>query len=220
KKMLIQEKLSHQANMTEIEKVIADYFLEKPDNLRQNSTRKLGEILFVAPSTITRFCKRLGFTGYNDFKEDYLKEYQYLQSHFKDVNPNRPFEMSDGIWTMANKISQLYTETILDTLSLQNFQILEKAVHLLKNSNKIYVYSTGNHINLANNFKNKMLTVGKSVEVIYRFDLAFYNIDYAKKNDCFILISYSGETNDMLRVLEELKRRELTVLALTSFGDN
>lgn len=135
--MLIQEKLSHQANMTEIEKVIADYFLEKPDNLRQNSTRKLGEILFVAPSTITRFCKRLGFTGYNDFKEDYLKEYQYLQSHFKDVNPNRPFEMSDGIWTMANKISQLYTETILDTLSLQNFQILEKAVHLLKNSNKI-----------------------------------------------------------------------------------
>ncbi|MEK0174591.1 SIS domain-containing protein [Tetragenococcus halophilus] len=59
-----------------------------------------------------------------------------------------------------------------------------------------------------------------SVEVIYRFDLAFYNIDYAKKNDCFILISYSGETNDMLRVLEELKRRELTVLALTSFGDN
>ncbi|BAK95362.1 putative RpiR family transcriptional regulator [Tetragenococcus halophilus subsp. halophilus] len=218
--MLIQEKLSHQANMTEIEKVIADYFLEKPDNLRQNSTRKLGEILFVAPSTITRFCKRLGFTGYNDFKEDYLKEYQYLQSHFKDVNPNRPFEMSDGIWTMANKISQLYTETILDTLSLQNFQILEKAVHLLKNSNKIYVYSTGNHINLANNFKNKMLTVGKSVEVIYRFDLAFYNIDYAKKNDCFILISYSGETNDMLRVLEELKRRELTVLALTSFGDN
>ena len=50
---------------------------------------------------------------------------------------------------------------------------MEKVVQLLNNSRKIYIYSAGNHINLANQFKNKMMEIGRSVEVISRFDLAF-----------------------------------------------
>ena len=58
--MLIHEKLTSQETMSEIEKTIASYFLNEPDNLKRLSARKLAEVMFVAPSTITRFCKKIG----------------------------------------------------------------------------------------------------------------------------------------------------------------
>ncbi|MGL9730786.1 MurR/RpiR family transcriptional regulator [Enterococcus sp. DIV0756] len=218
--MLIHEKLSDQTAMSKIDATIATYFLNQPDSIKKLSGRKMAEELFVAPSTITRFCKKLGYKGYNDFKEAYLSEYEYLQSHFKEIDPNHPFHSKDSTWTIANRVCQLYTETVADTLAIQNYEFMEKAVRLIDRSNKIYIYSAGNHINLANHFKNKMLEIGRSVEVIQRFDLAFYSINYADSNDCFLFISYSGETNDVIRVLNELKGKNIPTLALTSYGDN
>lgn len=218
--MLIHEKLTSQETMSEIEKTIAGYFLNEPDNLKRLSARKLAEVMFVAPSTITRFCKKIGYEGYSDFKEAYLSEYKYLQSHFTEIDPNHPFEPRDHPWTVSNKIGQLYTETLRDTLAIQDYETMEKVVQLLNNSRKIYIYSAGNHINLANQFKNKMMEIGRSVEVISRFDLAFYSIHYASPEDCYLLISYSGETQDMIRVLDALKNKKTPAIALTSFGDN
>jgi DNA-binding MurR/RpiR family transcriptional regulator len=178
------------------------------------------EVMFVAPSTSTRFCKKIGYEGYIDFKESYLSEYKYLQSHFTEIDPNHPFEPRDHPWTVSNKIGQLYTETLRDTLTIQDYETMEKVVQLLNNSRKIYIYSAGNHINLANQFKNKMMEIGRYVEEISRFDLAFYSIHYASPEDCYFLISYPGETKDMIRVLDALKNKKTPVIALTSFGDN
>ena len=105
--MLLHEKLTTQEKMSDIEQTFANYFLNQPNKLQQLRARKLSEILFVAPSTITRFCKKIGFTGFNEFKEAYWEEYTYLQSHFKEVDPNHPFTTSDSTWSIASKIGQL-----------------------------------------------------------------------------------------------------------------
>lgn len=218
--MLIHEKLNLKENMSDIEKSISDYFLKEPNSVKKISGRKLSELLFVAPSTITRFCKKLGYEGYNDFKEAFISEHDYLQSHFREIDPNQPFEGKDSLWTIANKISQLYKETVSDTLSIQNYENLEKSVNLLGKSDTIYIYTVGNHFNLATHFKNKMIEIGKKVEVISRFDLAFYMVNYSRESDCFLIISYSGETNDIKRIIEGIKGKKIPTLALTSFGDN
>ena len=103
---------------------------------------------------------------------------------------------------------------------MQNYKRLEQASSLINQSQTIYIYSGGKHIHLANYFKNKMLEIGKHVEVIQRFDLVFYHVEYASNKDCLVLISYSGETNDISRILEGTKQKDLPILALTSFGAN
>ena len=34
----------------------------------------------------------LQFHGYTDFLEEYLKEIEYTESHFQDLDPNHPFD--------------------------------------------------------------------------------------------------------------------------------
>lgn len=72
----IAEKYS---KMTKSEKRIADYFLEQKRDLQLTSITELAEQCSVADSTIFRFCKMLGYNGYNDFKIAIAKEQGRVQ---------------------------------------------------------------------------------------------------------------------------------------------
>lgn len=85
--MLLFERLSDQSHMTELEKSIANYFLNVGHHLDKKSSRSIASELFVSPSTISRFCQLVGCSGFNQFKESYLKDLKYLDSHFQEINP-------------------------------------------------------------------------------------------------------------------------------------
>ena len=57
--MSLLYKLEYQDNFTDLEKGIANYILDHTD---------LAEITYTSPSTISRFCKKLGEKSYNDFR--------------------------------------------------------------------------------------------------------------------------------------------------------
>ncbi|MFR1755303.1 MAG: SIS domain-containing protein [Thomasclavelia spiroformis] len=42
----------------------------------------------------------------------------------------------------------------------------------------------------------------------------------SNKDHCAILISYSGETNEVIAAAELLKRRKVPMIAITSFGES
>ena len=49
----------------------------------------------------------MGYSGWNQFKEDFILELQYLNSHFQQINANTPFNSQDNIIKIANKIGTL-----------------------------------------------------------------------------------------------------------------
>ena len=49
-----------------------------PKRLKALTTRELAELIYTSPSTLVRFSKKLGFTGWNEFRDAYLKEYDYF----------------------------------------------------------------------------------------------------------------------------------------------
>lgn len=218
--MLITDKLKQLETMSEVEQSIAAYFMDHPNEIESVSTRRIANKLFISPSTIVRFCQKLGFSGYDSFRKSYLEELDYLDSHFNEIDTNKPFDKIDADWHIANKMGHLYRETVDDTLSLLRFDQLEKARHILTHHDTIYVYSAGDGIVPAYNFKNKVVRLGKHVDVMERGDLAHIIAAQANPNACFILISYSGETAQTLRVARKLKEKNTPMIAITSFGDN
>lgn len=218
--MLLFEKLSDQNQMTELEKNIANYFLNVGYDIKDKSSRLIASELFVSPSTISRFCQLVGYSGFNHFKESYLKDLTYLNSNFKEINPNKPFSSQDKNMTLVNKLSSLYKETITDTVDLMHHDSLQKATQLLLNSQKIVIGSAGDALEMAETFKNHMVKIGKFVYVERRMDNLFYQASISEKESCFILISYSGEVDGILRIARVLKERQIPFFVLTSYGSN
>ncbi len=218
--MLITQILKEKEGFSLVEMTLADYFLNEQTRLNEQSARSIAKILFISPSTIVRFTQKIGFQGYNEFKDAYLKEIDYLSQNFKEIDPNFPFEAQDKNIVIANKLRVLYHEVIDDVLSLMSHDKLQNALSLIKKAETIYVFSLGVQLDVAQVFKDKMLKIGKNVIIEEKADEIFYRSQFCDEKSIFILISYSGETETLMRIVKQLHIRNISMLAITTYGEN
>lgn len=218
--MLIIEKLNLKEKMSEGEESIADFVLTLGKELHKYSTRNIAEATYTSAPTVIRLCKKLGFKGFEDFKEQFLKEIEYLDQQYGKVDVNFPFDAKDTMMRAAHKISHLYEETIHDSMSLLHHDDLQKALNLMKYSHSIHVLSYGTALNLAESFKEKMLKIGKNVIISNNLNYQLYEVTCIPKGDLAIIISYSGETVNIIKLAEICQRRGIPIIAITSFGEN
>lgn len=218
--MLIIEKLKRMDTLSEAEQGIAEFLLKTGREIGAYSTRNLAEATYTSPATVIRLCKKIGLKGFDEFKEQFLKEIQYLEQQPGTVDVNFPFEKDDSIMKAANKLARLYEETIQDTMSLMQHKVLQKAVTLMKYSQCIHIFSAGTALNQAESFREKMLKIGKHVSITNNLRYQMYEAGCLSRKDVAIIISYSGETDTILQIAEECKRRSVPVIAITSFGEN
>lgn len=218
--MLIIERLNLKEKMSEGEETIADFIMTLGKELHKYSTRNIAEATYTSAPTVIRLCKKLGFKGFDDFKEQFLKEIDYLDQQYGKVDVNFPFTSQDNIMRAAHKISHLYEDTVLDTMTLLHHDDLQKVLKLLKYSHSIHVFSYGTALNLAESFKEKMLKIGKNVIISNNLNYQLYEVTCIPKGDIAIIISYSGETLNIIKLAQVCKERGIPIIAITSFGEN
>ena len=217
--MLLTEKMKDEMEIfSPSEKIIIAYMFEQRENIKNQTTKQISEETYTHPSTLVRIGKKLGYNGWIDLRDTFLKEIDYLNSHFKDVDANLPFNKQDSVMTIANKMAQLNQMTISDTLSLIDHEQLQKATDMLKNATTIKIFAMNNNLILCHDFKAKMNRIRKNV------DIAMVDPEYevasCDAGTCAIVISYTGETVDVTKLLPMLKMRKIPIVALTSIGDN
>ena len=218
--MLIQEQLKQQAGFSDVERSIADFILARGAGLKQLSARQIAAEAYVSPASVVRLCQKLGYDGYNAFRDAWLAEQEYLSSRFQDLDANHPFNPGEPITVIARKLGALYQETIDDTLALLDGDALVKAVNYCRRARNVYVCAGGAQIALADSFAEKMAKIGKPVVLSQRSDLMYFHACNCELKDCFIVLSYSGETPQTLRVARKLKQRRVNTIAVTSYGSN
>lgn len=218
--MLISNKLESMNSLSKSEEVLANYILSQKENIENLSTKDLANATYTSPSTVVRLSQKLGFSGWNQFKEKYLEELKYLNTHLSNVDPDFPFEAHDTFMNIASKVSHLVLNSIEDTLSLLKNDELKKAVQLLCKSQIINVYGIGNSLLMAYDFKHKMLRINKHVEIMNFPGEQIIVASNSSPANCAILISYSGESKEVLKIAEILKSKNTQMIVLTSIGEN
>ena len=216
--MLITEKLE-QYDFAASEQVLIDYILEKKELIKDKTTKQIAKETFTSASTLVRIAQKIGFSGWNELKDSYLQELDYLNSHFSYIDANIPFNKDDSLVSIANKLAILNAEAIKDTLSLINNNDLKNAIEIINNSSYINLFAVSNNLLISQEFKYNMARINKRVEIPNEGDLDFtaYLMD---KNSCALVISYSGETKSLIKIIKTLKKRKVKIIAITSIGDN
>lgn len=217
--MLLIEKIKA-TKFSPNETIVINYIFEKKAQIQQQTIREIAANTFVHPSTLIRIAKKLEFSGWNQFKEQLVKEFSYVETNFIDIDPNIPFDKMDNVLTIANKIANLEKETIEDTRSLLSISYLEEATNKLINAEKIIVFGNNSNLLMAQDFILKMGRIGKVIIPALTVGESMYNAYSCHSTDCCLLISYSGESIEMLQVARILKQKRVSIVSLTSIGDN
>lgn len=217
--MFLQERMEQQEFSPSEEEVI-HYILQKQEQLAQETTTSIAHATYTSPSILVRIAKKLGYAGFQDFKEAFLEEVGYLNKNFKDLDPNQPFEAKDSYMSIAHKIAILKKETIEDTLELISHDSLSKAVSLLEKGQSIYVFGISNINYALGEFVFKLRHIGMNAFVFMNHGEMIQEAVMMKPGSVALIVSYSGESGEIIRLANILKKKHIPIIAITSIGDN
>ena len=202
------------------EKQIARYILNHGEDVLSMSAKQLADATYTSPATIVRLCRKIGLEGYNDFKIKYSAELQYDQRNEKRIDVNFPFSNSDDAMQIAKNLVSLTNEVISDTYQLIDFDELNTIVDLLYNNQNIDIYGSGNSILAALSFQHKMMRIQRNVNIKTIPGEQIFMSYNSSKERIALIISYSGETSDLVCYAKILKEKKTPIILITSLGDN
>ncbi len=217
--MLISEKIK-QTKFSKTEQQIIDYIAANQQAIREDTAVKIAQDTYTVPSTLTVVAKKLGYKGWAEFRKAYLDELDYMNSHFNEIDANLPFTKNDNIMTIMNKIAALTKEAIDDTISLIDHDTLQKAVYRLAKASSIILFGSSNNCILCREFQYKMARINRRVDLCVLDGEELMNAYTCNPSMAAMLVSYTGENQDLLAVLDVLKEHHIPTVAITSIGDN
>ncbi len=218
--MSIMTQLEFELGFSNSEKEIAKYILNHGEEVLTMSVKELAKKTYTSPATIVRLCKKIGLEGYNDFKIKYSAQLQYDLQRENRIDTNFPFDKKDNTQQICLKLASLNQEAMNDTLQLIDFSQLEEVVHLLYQFHDIDIYGSGNSLLAALSFQHKMMRIRRNVNVkILNGEQTFMSYN-SNENHIAVIVSYSGETAELINIVKILKEKKTKIIVITSIGDN
>lgn len=217
--MLIQQKLER-VHLSDAQKQALDYIFSQRQKIKEMNITDVARASYTSTATIVRLAKKLGFVGYEELKNSYLQEVEYMDSHFDKMNPNFPFEKDEPIQRIAAKITNLSIETAQDTLKLVQHDSLQKAVQTLVRAKNIHLAAISYSLLLGQIFRLDMMRIGRNVNVCDINGEELFMENVIQKDDCVLFISYSGEIEKLCLLARRVKEKGAKVITITSIGDN
>jgi len=212
--------LEFELEFSQSEKQIARYILDHGEDVLSMPVKELALKTYTSPATIVRLCKKIGLAGYNDFKIKYSAELQYDQGNKRRIDVNFPFSKDDDDFHIAKNLASLTHEVVNDTHQLIDFDEIEQVINLLEEYQDIDIYGLGNSILAALSFQHKMMRIQRNVNIK---TIPGEQIFMSYNSNCkriAIVISYSGETREIIDIAKILKEKQTKIIAITSLGDN
>lgn len=214
--MTIIKQLQTENNFNGSEKEIAQYILKHKEKVVDLSIQQLSNDTFTSTSTIVRLCRKLGLKGYKDFKIALAVE---LQQHYRDisaVNPDFPFTEDDSNKEISQKMLALMKESLDKTGELLTNDLLERAVADIFQSKKLGIFAYGDTYVSALSFQNKLMKIDLNATIPVLFGENNFLAANFTKQDCAILISYSGRSKNTYQIARTLRLNGCKIITLTA----
>lgn len=218
--MKLEKRIELCDSMTPLESEIASYILNNKDAVTKLKIQELADILFISKSAIHRFVKKIGFNGFNDLKVSIAKENADLLENNSYINVNYPFQAKDNPRQIAFKLLELYEKAIKDTFEYVDLDQIKAVSQLIDSADVIDVYTHAHNSNIAENFQDKMLTIGRSVNCPSSFYNQRLTVLASDQKHVAIILSYSGKATFILPIVKKLYEKGVKVIQTGKAGSN
>ena len=218
--MKLEKRIELCDSMTPLESEIASYILNNKDAVTKLKIQELADILFISKSAIHRFVKKIGFNGFNDLKVSIAKENADLLENNSYINVNYPFQAKDNPRQIAFKLLELYEKAIKDTFEYVDLDQIKAVSQLIDSADVIDIYTHAHNSNIAENFQDKMLTIGRSVNCPSSFYNQRLTVLASDQKHVAIILSYSGKATFILPIEKKLYEKGVKVIQIGKAGSN
>ncbi|HSH35087.1 MurR/RpiR family transcriptional regulator [Schnuerera sp.] len=204
----------NQASPTE--KSIIEYILEHPKEASGITIYELAEKTFTSPASIVRMCKKNGFGGYKDFTKALIYELA-IRDNNKSEEKKEIVE-SDNIEGIIEKVTYKNIVSLEDTKNIIDSEVIEKCIDLLKTCENICIFGIGSSLIVAKDAQQKFMRLNRYCTVSEDWHLQLLTARNMSSKDIGIIISYSGQTMEMIECAKAMKENNVKIISITKYG--
>lgn len=206
-------------SLTHSNRKLAKYILANTRETQYMSISSLAECSGVSEATITRFCRSLGLSGYNNLKLALAKSV-----HIMDVDDHSG--SSDGIRsenTLGTIFHNLFDECVLaldETRKLLDEKEINRAVDLISAADRVFCFGQGGSMVMAMEAWARFSTATSRFVHIEDTHMQAMSIALATERDVILFFSYSGSTKDMEDIMRIAGEQHVPVILVTHFPNS
>ncbi len=200
--------------LTAAERKTADYVMKNRDRTQYLSIGELAEESGVAEATVSRFCRRLGYKGYNAFKLAIANAGAPVQA---PASSGQPIGEQDDTPSLARKLYAAENEALLQTLSLIRPETIEQAVEFLHGARRVLCMGQGGSMILAEEAAHLFSICDGKFIPISDSHMQIIASATLTQEDAVMFFSYSGATRDMMETLSVVRSQGAKIILITRF---
>jgi DNA-binding MurR/RpiR family transcriptional regulator len=202
------------------ERHVVDYIFNNLNEVSNIGIVELAQKSFTSTSTIRRLCAKLDIDSYIDFRLQLATD---LKSYMKESIIKEaaiPIKKHDSMKDIIRKVSYFNAKSIIDSKDINDEAVFNKVVELMTKAKHWDFYGVGPSNIVAKDAALKCLRLGIESSAFENNLEMFINAKASDSNRLAFLISYTGETGDILGVANELMIRKIPSVSLTGLSDN
>ena len=197
-KTIIQEKYE---DFTQVEKVIADYFLN--EKISDFSSKAVASTLYVSEASLSRFAKKIGFSGYREF----------VFSYNANLKENKRLDQ------LTEFSIHKYQDVLEKTYQIVDNNQMIRIAKLLDSKRRVFVYGVGSSALVAKEFCFRFIRLGLDVEALEDGNAIIINTSRVQPESLVIGVSISGHTKEVVDGMKVAHQRGATTILITSVHD-
>lgn len=193
-------------------RVIADYVLNHPEEVLKTNIHQLARELDTAESSIVRFCKAVGYSGFSELKI-MLAKYGHQSSKiiFENLQGGSPESASRDIFALSIETLQIAAEQL-------DFGAIKKTADLVNAAKRVVICGVGASASVAESFAAHLLRVGIAAEAATDSELMQLIARAADEQTLFIAITKSGRNLPLVHAFELAKAHGAMTVCMTGFA--
>lgn len=195
---ILKKLKSRYVEFTNVEKRIADFFIEGKD-LKGLSSKEVASKLFVSEASLSRFAKKCGYRGFREFIFEYEKN---ISKYNKEE--------------ITNLVINTYQDLLDNCHQLINQEQMKRVSRLLTTSKKVCVFGMGSSGIVAEEIHLRFMRLGLNIESVHDSHRIKMLSSLSNTESVIIAISLSGTTKEVLQGMSIAKSNGAKIIMITS----
>lgn len=191
-------------SLSKSEKKIADYIKSIGIEIIYMTLQEVSSEADAGEATILRFCRKIGYDGFQNLKLEIAKENSFSSEKDDDED-------------FTSKIARNMCKSINETKNAINQRDIDKAIELIKKADTIFLCGAGTSGEVAKEMQMQLMRYGKVCSYVCDSHFQLTSCSIAKNKDLIIAFTLSGSTIDTIDSLRIARKHGVNIIVVTNY---
>lgn len=200
------------------ERRVAEAVINDPQLVVSTTITELAVQGNTSETTVVRFCRRAGFSGYPELRLAIATELGADNARSRPtIAPGTDIDRDDSLEELVNKLASADMTAIRETMEHLDIEQLDQVIQAISKARRVSLFGLGASAFAAADLQDKLLRIDRMALAITDPHLALGSAALLTDRDVAVALSHTGETAEVVSWLRVAREHGARTVAIVNY---